>query len=49
MEELVELPTKKPLSISLLRQISRTADAFVENVGFEGNVCNWFTVCGSDP
>ncbi|KAI5124632.1 hypothetical protein M0805_004241 [Coniferiporia weirii] len=45
VEEIVELPTRSPLSPSLLQQISRIANAYIENVGHKGRI----RICANDP
>ncbi|THH10145.1 hypothetical protein EW145_g1532 [Phellinidium pouzarii] len=45
IEEIVELPTKSPLSPNLLQQVSRMSDAYIENVGLRGKV----RICAIDP
>ncbi|EGN97497.1 hypothetical protein SERLA73DRAFT_75173 [Serpula lacrymans var. lacrymans S7.3] len=38
VEEVVELPVKRPIRHDLLQRISRLANAYVENIGFKGKI-----------
>lgn len=33
IEEMFELPTKRPINQDLVQRISRLADAYIENIG----------------
>ncbi|KAH7931101.1 hypothetical protein BV22DRAFT_1053839 [Leucogyrophana mollusca] len=45
IEEIVELPTKRPIRQDLVQRISRLAGAYVENLGFKGKI----RICAKDP
>ena len=40
IEEIVELPTKTDLPLNMIPQLSRLANAYIENVGYRGKVCH---------